>query len=281
MRLQRFIVDQRREYQFTNLIQGDDNLANMVMRSSRSVGMNGAFDALGRGRAFSESGNVSAALQLEADDAYDLRERVDELRGMTDWGRGRLFVDAYRHNLPTRWAWARVNSIRTPENVANMPHLRMRAELAFQVAGSRWYSQDHARFMDYGDVMDSGLVMGGPQVDQVAVSDGSTVSIENRGNAVALAWVRWDVTTTATNMTVSRSDGGVLKDRLIYGGAVSAGDTVIIDCRERAVRGDGSIANLSEYSADWLAIPPGRWSLDVAMDSGAANLSIEIWDTWV
>lgn len=281
MRLRRFIVDQRRAYQFTGLIQGDDNLANMVMRSSRSVGMNGAFDALGRGRAFSESGNVSAALQLEAADAYDLREAVDALRGMADWGRGRLFVDGYRHNLPGRWAWARVNSIRTPENVANMPHQRMRAELAFQVAGSRWYSMDNARFMDYGDAMDAGLVMGGPQVDMVAVTDGDSVSIENRGNAIALAYVRWDVTADATDMSIARIDGGVVVDRLTYSGTVSAGNTIIIDCRERAVRGDGSIANLSEYSADWLAIPPGRWSLDVSITSGTADLSIEIWDTWV
>lgn len=283
MRLQRFVVDERRNYRLDKLIQGDDNFGNMVMRTSRSIGQDGAFDLLGRGRAFSESGNISTALQIEGVDADDTRTQVDGIRQIAQWGRGRLFVAPYRAGYPSRWAWARVNSIRTPENVASMPHRRMRVEMNFQVAGARWYSLRDQQFMDYGLVMDAGYAMSGPQVDQVAVTDGSSVTIENRGNAIAMAYIRWDVTGAATALAISRSDRGVLADRLTYSAAVSANDVIIIDARKRSVSADGSIANLTEYGADWLAIPPGVWSLDVALTGGsaAANLSVHIQDTWL
>ena len=108
----------------------DYNFADLLQQSVRVIGKDGAITPYGTGRAPAEMGDVSVSYIINGNDAFDVATQIDVIRGLSYRGTQRLFMKHSNGRL--MWTWASISSVRTPQNVENVPHQRQRVQLNFQ-----------------------------------------------------------------------------------------------------------------------------------------------------
>ena len=163
-----------------------------------------------------------------------------------------------------------------------MPHLRQQVQMTFQCPETKWYSRTDQQFLNDDLVLDGSWDLPGLKVDQTTVSDGSTVSVTNRGNAPVSAFVRWqgNGSDSFTNPVITRENWlGAVVNQLTYTDTIGANDVVEIDSRSLSCT---DISKFTRLSNDWLTIPGGTWDLEISGTfTTNAKLTIDFWDGWV
>lgn len=284
--LLRFGTGSVESYSFNEITQAtyDDNFADVRQQGVVVPGKDGTISPYGIGRAPSNGGNIQASYWLRSGEDGGIGQigvDRDAFKAMTYMGMQRLFK---RHqNGVTMWTWAQLSSINMPENVKDVPHLRNRVSLTFQCPDARWYSKANALYYNDGATWaDGSLSFPALKLDQSAVSNGSTPTVENLGNAYASAYVRWEGngSDTFSNPKIERwNQFDEVVDSLLYTKDFAVDDVVEIDARTFTV---DSRSLLTRGSAAWLEIPPGVTTLHISGTfAGTANLTIDFWDTWV
>lgn len=258
-------------YEFDNrLTQLDVNFANTVPRTMRLPGLEGGFDEYGDSPAPSEIGKVTARFRFNATSGTAMQALRDAVRGLAALGRGTLVIQpsggtaAYAE----RWTWARINSVQVPEKMAAISDAVQDISVDWQVAESRWYSDNAA----------SGTA---------AACSGTATNFSrtNGGNAVALPVITVIAGGTALNtLVIKRLDGATVRDRISYSGTVAIGGTLVIDCRALSVYKNGAEAYSAQFEADhpaWMRMQPGSNDFRVELESGkGANVQMDWDDTW-
>jgi hypothetical protein len=223
MRLNKF-AGRWGSYTFPGQSSGSDNFMEVVADASRLPGVDGGYDKYNTRRANQAIGNVSAEWWLQNAAMTGLRDAVGAMAG---WGKQRLFIDVWDSTREDkRWTWARVNNIRSPENVTMRPNLQQKVTANFQVnepgwkGGQKliymdeghilddgWYC-DGALYMDEGHLCDHGFYLNPPKVD-AQMNSGDSATVTHRGTRPAKA-----VLTIAanTNQEGFLGDGTTLGD---------------------------------------------------------------------
>lgn len=261
-------------------LEYQDNFSNIKQQSVAVPGLDGVIPPYGLGRGVAEAGNVSVRFWLFADEIHDMGHKLSEVRGLGYLGMRRLFKLAQNGEL--LWTFAMLSSVQTPQVVRRQPHYRNNVQMTFQCHTTRWYgAQDVVHFFNDDWTFGDGLVFPALKVDQEAVSNGSTVSVTNRGNAPVSAYVRWDGngSNSFVNPVLTRRNWVEdVADQLTWTGTIGANDVVEIDARGLSCT---NRSKLTTVSGGWLTIPAGTWELEVAMDSGSGLLTVDFWDGWV
>jgi hypothetical protein len=144
------------------------------------------------------------------------------------------------------------------------------------------YNSAESLFLD-------GLPVFTPKVDRVNVSNGSTVTVTNRGNATAGTYIRWEAPSgvTLTNPKLTRNNEyGQLADSIQYTDVLSPLDVVDIDGRGHLLFENDvvtpSYEKLDVLHGGWLEIPPGTSTLTVSgtFSGGSGKLTVDIWDSY-
>ena len=263
-----------------NQVEYQDNFANILQHTVRVPGKDGGISVYGLGRGPAEVGNVRVTFWLHGEGAVATGTLVDAVNEMAYWGTRRLFkMSRYGEMM---WTWASVSSIQVPQVVRRMPHLRQQVQMTFQCPESKWYSAVGMLFLDDDLLFGDGESFPALKVDQEAVSNGSTVSVTNRGNAPVSAYVRWEGngTDSFTNPVVTRKNWlGQVVDQLTYTGTIGANDVIEIDARSFKCT---DITKLTRASGGWLTIPSGTWTLEISGTFTTTGLlTVDFWDGWV
>lgn len=278
----RFGLGATESYKFTpkNQTEYQDNFSNIMQSGVRVVGKDGVVTPYGLGRGPAESGNVSIRFWVFGDDIYDTGQQISQIRGLGYLGLRRLFK--LHSNGELMWTWASVSSVTTAQTVRRSSHLRQQVQVTFQCPETRWYGTPGMYFLDDELLFGDGLSFPPLKLDQEAVSNGSTVTVTNRGNAPVSAYVRWEGngTDSFTNPVLVRKNWlGETVNSLTYTATIGANDVVEIDARSYSVTSRNALTALS---GDWLTIPAGSWTLTVSGTfTSTGLLSIDFWDGWV
>jgi len=281
--LSRFGLGSIQSYRFdpAQIVEYQDNFANLAQMSVKVPGKDGSIPVYGLGRGTADKGNVRITFLLKNhSDEVALANELLTVRGMPYWGLRRLYK--YHRNGELMWTWANVSSIQDPQVVRRMPHLRQQVQMTFECPDSKWYARDGMYFFDDDLLFGDGLTFPALKVDQEAVSNGSTVSVTNNGNAPVSAYVRWDGngTDSFTNPVITRKNWlGEIVNQLTWTGTIGANDVVEIDARALKTT---TRANLTALSGDWLTIPSGTWDLEISGTFTTTGLlTVDFWDGYV
>jgi hypothetical protein len=278
----RFGLGSTESYDFVPARQAEyqDNFADIMQQSVRVPGKDGGLSPFGLGRGPAEVGNVRVSFWVHGGSMAETGHLVSLVKSMAYWGVRRLFK---RHqNGELMWTWASVSSVQVPQVVRRMPHLRQQVQMTFQCLESKWYSAQGMLFFNDDDTFGDGLVFPPLKVDQEAVSDGSTVTVINRGNVPVSAYVRWDGngTDSFTNPVITRKNWlDETVNQLTYTGTIGANDVIEIDARSLTTT---TRSALTVLSGDWLTIPAGSWDLEISGTFTTTGLlTVDFWDGWV
>ena len=267
-----FIPARQTEYQ--------DNFSNILQAGVTVPGKDGVISPYGMGRGPAESGNVSVRFWVFGDEIGEMGHTLNQVKAMAYWGVRRLFKLSQSGEL--MWTWASVSSIQTPQVVRRMPHLRQQVQMTFQCPESKWYNADGMAFLNDDATFSTGLQFPAMKVDQQTVSNGTVVSVINRGNSPVSAYVRWDGNgvDSFSNPVITRENWlEETVNQLTYTATIGANDVVEIDARYLKCT---DISKLTRLSGDWLTIPSGTWDLTVTGTfTTNAKLTVDFWDGWV
>jgi len=263
-----------------HIVEYQDNFANLTQMSVKVPGKDGAIPVYGMGRGTAAKGNVKVSFWVHGAGDAEVGAKVLAVRGMAYWGMRRLFK--YHRNGKLMWTWASVSSPHDPQVVRRIPHKRQLVQMTFECPESKWYAVDGMYFLDDDWLFGDGLTFPALKVDQTTVSDGSTVSVTNNGDAPVSAYVRWDGngTDSFTNPVITRKNWvGEAVNRLTWTGTIGANDVVEIDARARSCT---TRSKLTVLSGDWLTIPAGTWDLEISGTfTTNAKLTVDFWDGYV
>lgn len=260
-------------------LQGDfgDTLPDVV----RLAGLDGSYNTMARSRPRSAVGNVQLIFWLFAETAAEMATARNNVLKMLGWGHKRLFKTLGDGTLV--WTWAIVNNLRMPQSARDLPHKQQQVTVNFQCDKSRWYGASGYVLNTDGSVTDGTTA----QVNGTSVTNGSTVNVTNNGTAPAGCYIKWvtGVGVTVTNPTISRDEGAVTVNSVQYTDTVAQSTTIEIDGRNHTLSENMSVTptygKLTTTSADWLEIPPGTHTLDIAGTfSAGVALTVKFWDTY-
>jgi len=275
---------QSRTFIQRNQTEYSDNFANIRQTTTNVPGKDGGISPYGLGRGPSEVGNVRYVTWVKTGEfggmgqiGYD----VSQLRRMASWGMQRLFK--LHENGELMWTWASLSSFNSPQVANRVPHLQQLCQMTFQCPDARWYNKPEMVFWNDGfNWDDAELMLPSLKLDQSSVLDGSTVTVTNRGNAPAAAWVRWEGngSDTFSNPLIERKNQyGEVVDSLLYTKNFAATDVIEIDARTYTVTDESA---LTRGSGAWLEIPEGDTTLYISGTfAGHALFTIDFWDTWI
>jgi hypothetical protein len=252
------------------------------------LGMQGGFNADGRDAAKSSIGTVQANFLLEADGTHaDMSEKRRAIMQMLDWGESRLFKE-FGDGVEA-WTWATVTNIQMPQRDDDLSYIWQDVTIIWNCPKSRWYGKPDMLFFEDAWVLDDGLSLSSPKVDQESVGNGSTVEITNNGNATAGAYVRWDIpmgVSVINPRIVRRNEADEIVDDVMYEDTLVADDVVEIDARDhqtlKNMVSEPSYEKLSVANGAWLQLPPGTTTLEISgsFTGGNALLTVDCWDTY-
>lgn len=256
------------------LTQFDDNFGDAVPRTLRLPGMDGGYDQFGDDPAPTEIGRITLRLKV-AQDGMDLASQGsamqalrDDLRALTGMGRQVLTIEP-SGGTAQRWTWARANFVQINQKMPAISDRLSDFTIDWQAADPHWYS----------DNANSGTA--------VAASGTATdFTLNNGGNARTVPTLTLIAGTAAlaSGVTVRRLDGTAVVDEVSYGGTVSAGGTLVIDCRALAVRLGGADGYGTAFAYEhpaWLRLLPGDNDYRIILGSGqTASVTFDWDDAW-
>lgn len=259
-----------------------------IPNSTRLIGLDGGYNLDGRDRAKSSIGTLQASFLLEGDGTdADMTSKQRAIMQMLDWGESRLFKE-FGDGVQV-WTWATVTNILMPQRSDDLSYIWQDVQISWNCTKSRWYGKPDMLFFEDGWILDDGLALSTPKVDQVAVGNGDTITINNAGNATAGAYVRWDIPTgvSVLNPTlIRRNEADEIVDQLIYLDTLVADDVVEMDARDHQTLKnlivDPSYQKLSALTGAWLQFPPGTTTLEIngTFTGGDALLTLDCWNTY-
>ncbi len=288
MKITRFISGTK-EYTFANVQDWRANFADLVPRTKRLPYADGGVDLLGDGRAPAAIGMVQINFIIAADEDPDgMTALVDAAKEMADWGRGRLYLQPSDPTGDERWCSARVNNIGTPYSERRQSRIWQRVKLVFQVSDPHWYDVGTESWL-WGDGSNWGSVLwGGDAPAPQAVSGTQTdFTITTAGNATTFPRIIVSCGSgqSAADVSVQRVVQDEVLDEVLYSALLSDGDQLVINCRELAVRLNGSDAYGPEFTfahASWLRLLPGTNNMRVLManSADAASLTFKYYEAY-
>lgn len=247
-----------------------DNFSDAVPRTTRLPGTHGGFDEYGVGEAPAPIGNVQGTLKKKLSTSAAMTIWQDSLRSMSRQKKGRLYMQPVDESLPERWCVARCNNITINNSESAHSGIMQEIKFSFQVNDPHWYTQGTAPpawgFFNWGD----GTVWGGTALAQ-AVAGVSTDLIEtvSGGTVETLPTITISCGDgeTAQNIILQRLVGGEVKDQITITDTLVAGDSVVISCRGKSVKKNGTdaYAYFSATRAQFFRLNPGANSIRVKM----------------
>jgi hypothetical protein len=247
MRLYRF-AGARGEYIFPSQTDLQSNFGNLLTRTTKIYMMNGAIDDYNGRRTPQDLGNISVGMWLIGDPWGSVRGLKDEAFKMAGWGTQRLFIRP-EDESGIRWAWSRVANIRGNENVKNLPHLKQKIDVDFQIANPVWlgtrdihhfcdtgmcldsgHSLDGMAYLDDCDVLDSGDVIAGIKAEYQIVGSSAEFDVSNEGNHGVKPLIK--VGGLSGGWLIG--DGTIIGDApaLYFGGVGQAVSDITIKCKQ-------------------------------------------------
>lgn len=282
--------------------QFSDNFTNTVTRTIRLPDLSGGFDELGVEPAPTEVGSVKMKFLLLAETSAEVTQKRDAVRAMAGWGVRKLLVQPSDTSLPPRYTYARIQNIGTPENAKKLATWQD-VNIDFQVSYPRWM-QDAGSGASWGSAAWGGFSWGGswPTFGIGSASSAgdkwgtktwggftwgagqaASITLTNNGNAISTPQLLLTCTEAiAGGLLIERLVDGLVRESLLYRGAIAVGQILSIDCRALSVQldGSGSYAYLDYTHPAWLRLAPGVNTLRVTVPSGGGLLKFIYPHTW-
>lgn len=250
-------------------ISYQDNFASLINRTARLPGVSGGISQIGSGRSLKEVGTVRADIWLHFGDAVEWSDKLTSLRQMADWG----VLPLYRQPMvgAEQWCWARLTDIQIPMDVRNVPHLRLKAQISFEVSDPHWYRagtellwNDGVSTWGGGGNWDRNSAAASP----TTITGSGTLSLTNTGNAMTLARLLLLYNTGNPYwVVVNRIVNGEVVDQARWAGTLASGEYIGIDPRrQRCFKGPVGTSQMDTFSAmhpDWMRLEPGTNTLQV------------------
>jgi hypothetical protein len=261
-----------------------DNFGNVVTHTQRLPGISGGFDEYGDGPAPSEVGNVQAFQWVEERYPDLVAAKLDEWRGISSWGAGRLYKRVMGNDNDVRWTEARVSSLPLSQNAGEKPHVRQRIQMSFQAHSPFWYKQGTAG-PEWGDgvaTWGDGVTYWGGSEEFVELT-GTVNEIYRVQNGYAPSPVRIDLRVpageSAENVVVQRLVFGEVMDEIAFTETLVAADRLIVDSVSSAVTLNGADAfdeRFAFYDPRWFVAMPGTNTIRVGMTNVTDVIEIRL-----
>lgn len=272
-------------YYFPAQTELSDNFGDLVQRATRLPGVSGGYRAYGDSPSPSEVGTLRTSFWLIPNNISELQGMVDAVNALKRRGVSRLYAQQ-RNSSSERWCFAEVSSIQISENVRDMPHLRQRVGMTFQVTDPFWYEINNESWV-WGD----GTTWGSSSWGGVAAQPLTTLSNDFTetvgGNAITYPRILLStgVGVTCTNPTIQRLVGGNVVDQVSYTGTIAQNSTLQINTRALAVVLNGANAYTSAFSwllPSWFRLEPGANSIRVTFSAktGDPTLKMQYYTRW-
>lgn len=269
-------------YTFTpdNQISLRDNFRNVVPRTTRLPGLSGGFDEYGRLAAPGEIGNVQVVFWLHADSEAEMTTLKNTIGGLASWGVKRLYRQPTDEDQNEQYCEARINSVEYSSNVRDMPNLRLRVTMNFQVANPNWFSRG-TETVSWGDgsLWGGGESWGGVATANACAGLQNDFSLTVGGNATTYPRIKiaCGAAQTASDVIIRRLENSVVVDEVRYNATLIANDSLIINCRALDIKKNGTDAYSSAFSfqqAGWFRLAAGSNTMRVLMDNSGDACSI-------
>lgn len=262
-----------------------DNFRDLVPMTNRLPGLSGGYDELGARPAPASIGNVSLTMWVIGQTWDAVRIELDKIAAMADWGVQRLYKQSQTQmtwnsfNWGTglwapelRWCEARLNNIDFSQNARNLPHVRQRVTINFQVPSAEWRSIGTESvawgYFDWGD----GTNWGGLPIVQPVTGLSNDFFVNYTGNVTTYPRIQFATGTgqSATNFKLQRIESGIVVDEVSYTGTLAPNKLLEIDTRRRAVTIDAADAYTTAFDyqdAGWMRLVNGTNQLRVTLAS--------------
>lgn len=257
-----------------------DNFRDLVPMTNRLPGLSGGYDELGARPAPASIGNVSVTMWVVGDTPAQVQAQIDALGAIADWGVQRLYKSP-QGGAVERWCEARLNNIDYSQNPRNLPHVRQRVTLNFQVPNPGWQNIGTEAvawgYFSWGD----GTSWGGTPISQSVSGLSTDFFVTYAGTVTAYPRIQFETGAgqSATNFKLQRIEGGLVVDEVSYTGTLTANKLLEIDTRRRAVTIDAADAYTTAFDyrdAGWMRLVSGQNQLRVTMtnpsDAGTVRL---------
>ena len=268
------------EFGQANQISLRDNFRNVVPKTTRLPGVSGGFDEYGALPAPGEIGNVQVVFWVHAENVAEMTTLKDALGQLASWGVKRLYKQPVDTEQGQRYCEARINSIDYTDSVRDMPHLRQRVTMNFQVANPVWLEQgtETASWGD-GTLWGSGAVWGGTAAANACTGTSTDFTLTTAGNATTYPRIKivCGAGQTATNVRVQRLDNGAVVDEIQYDDTLIANDSLVVNCRALSIRLNGANAYGAAFDyqrAGWMRLEAGENAIRVLMDNPGDACSV-------
>ena len=273
-------------YTFPAQTELSDNFGDLVQRAVRLPRVSGGYRVYGDSPSPSEVGTLRTAFWLMPDDISTLQALVDEVNGLKRLGVARLYAQQRSGIGSERWCFAEVSSIQMAENVQNVPHIRQRVQVNFQVTDPYWLELNNESWV-WGD----GTLWGASPWGGVAGTalTGLINDIIEPVGGVAVTYPRIRISTgagvTGTNLTIQRLVGAVVRDQVAYTGVIAQNSTLQINARALAVVLNGVNAYTSAFTwllPSWFRLEPGNNDIRVTFSAktGDPVIKIQYYTRW-
>lgn len=211
-----------------------DNFRDVVARTSRLPGLNGAYNEYGTGPAPNENGNVQVTFWVQGDTPGALQTKLEAMAAMESWGTKRLYKWS-NGGGEERFCEGYVQNIDFTMRAADRAHKRLRVTVNFGVDNPRWqgpgtYGTTGFAWGD-GTLWAGGALWGGTPVSNALVGADNTFSVSPNGNKLIYPVLQVEPPSgkQAENVRVQRVLGGRVVDQVRYAGVLSAGDVWQVD----------------------------------------------------
>lgn len=265
-----------------------DNFRDVVPRTTRLPGLDGGFDQYGTLPAPAEIGLVDVTFWVEQGTYAAMQDALDDVRAMASWGQGRLYKQRLDPDEDELFVYARINSIEIAQNARDMPHRRQRVQIKFQVADPAWLARGtEAATWGSGVVWGGATPWGGDASPQSCTGTQTDYTETATGNAETHPRILIDIPAgqSATDVIVQRLEEGVVRDQVRYNATLSAGDSLIINCRDKSVKLNGSDAYTTAFTTlhqAWMRLQPGDNDIRVIMDNAGdeCEVTLRYYERW-
>lgn len=265
------------------IVDYDDNFAELENKVTAMPFADGGFRQLGDARGSSKLGMVTASYWLHFDDQNDAFSKINAFRQMQDYGMQRLFMQPETLSAGEWWCWAAVKDVEVPRNIKNLPHKRIKVKAVFEVPDPFWYSASGLLVWGGGAKWGEGATAkwgGGTPTTYTGVSN--AITLTNNGNAYTLPQfaIRPDTGQTCADPVIRRIVDGAVVDEVRFYGVLGVGDNLMIDCRKKTIRLNDVDQYTNSFRAatpDWMRLLPGSNSIELrfAQSTDAAKVNIK------
>lgn len=263
-----------------------DNFNDLVLRTTRMVGVSGGFDELGSGPAPRSVGNVRFEGWLQADTRAQMSESLRLLGLMSSLGVAPLVKQPMDTSLPTRYCLARVNTISYAQSAVRLPRQQIKIIANFNVQNPGWRGAGTTGgIWDNQTIWDDDTIWDGEDVSQVVGGLVTEYTITPGGNALTYPTISFlcGVGETASQLKIQRLVGGAVIDEVHYDTTLVANDELVIATEARTVKLNGANAYGSAFgnrTVAWFALRPDvansiRVKMGLPTDAGTIAINYE------